>query len=309
MVALSHAPLQLVHNPVLKIVTIPFDRPIFILSAPRSGSSYFYEILRRSRDVRSFDKENDPLWFKFFPYSRSPLPSDYIAGKECPSATVRAFRTQLLLKALQASRTHRWQDRLQHVFLRKPLRYLEKTIANCFHLEALTRMFPDALYIHIVRDGRACISSMLEGWNSGFFWKRPLPFPADATIAHWTYPIPPGWQRVVHRPLPEICAWSWQEHNRYVLEKVKQDEVFQRNYIRISYEDLRADPDRAIEKVADFAGLTPTEESRQYINNKRPSWTTISQPKAGKWREKNPDAIAQIVPQIAPMMAELGYSL
>lgn len=300
---------QSVKKQLLAILSPGFDRPIFILSAPRSGSSYFYEILRRSRGLQSFDQENDPLWFEFFPYARSPLPSDYIRAEECPPATIRSFRNQLLLKKFQTRRRDRLQDRLQHFLLRQPVRYLEKTIANCFHLEALARIFPNALYIHMVRDGRACISSMLEGWNSGFFWKRPLPFPPDATITHWTYPIPPGWQKIVSQSLPEICAWSWQEHNRYVLEKYRQDEAFRRNCIRISYEDLLADPHNTIEKIAAFAGLTITEECRQYIDEKRPSWTTISQPKAEKWREKNPDAIAQITPQIAPMMAELGYSL
>lgn len=300
---------QSVKKRLLALFAPSFDRPIFILSAPRSGSSYFYEILRRSRNVCSFDKENDSLWFEFFPYSRFPLPSDYIRAEECSPETIRLFRTQLLLNTLPTRRRDRWPDGLQYLLLRKPLRYLEKTIANCFHLEALDRIFPNALYIHMVRDGRACISSMLEGWNSGFFWKRPLPFPADATIAHWTYPIPPGWQEMVTQSLPEICAWSWQEHNRYVLEKCEQDEAFRRNCIRLAYEDLLADPRAAIAKIATFTGLTATEESDRYIGEQRPSWTTISQPQAEKWRHKNPDAIAQIAPKIAPMMAKLGYSV
>ena len=60
-----------------------FSKPLFIISAPRSGSSYFYEVIRRMEGVLSFDRENSPMWFRFFPYSRLSIPSDYISGYEC----------------------------------------------------------------------------------------------------------------------------------------------------------------------------------------------------------------------------------
>ncbi|MGD2180468.1 sulfotransferase family protein [Lusitaniella coriacea] len=289
---------------ILSNISPPFH-PVFILSAPRSGSSYFYEILRRMQNIWSFEKENDPLWFQFFPYQRLEIPSDYIDESECTRKLIDSFKSQLLLKNIQTRRNTRKQDFLDHFLQRKPILYLEKTIANCFHLDALEKIFPNALYIYMVRDGRACISSMLEGWNSGFFWKRPLPFPKNSTVSHWTYPIPPGWQNVVRQTLPEICAWSWMEHNRYVLERLQGNEMFHSRCMAISYEYLLAEPQHILEKVADFSNLTITPECIQYIENKNTSWTTLSAPKADKWKEKNPEAIEQILPQITPMLEQL----
>lgn len=286
-----------------------FSQPLFIVSAPRSGSSYLYEIVRRMQGVWSFDQENDALWWQFFPYERLSVPSDYIDSDEWTSATLNSFMRQLVIRGLSTRKRLISQEVLQHWLLRQPIFYVEKTVANCFHLDALAKLFPDALFIHLVRDGRACISSMLEGWNSGFFWQRPLPLPEGATISHWCYPIPPGWPQVIDRPLEEICAWSWIEHNRYVLERRESDAGFASRCLCLTYEDLLAEPAMILEKIADFTGLAVSQDCKNYLKEKRPSWTTISQPKADKWKEKNPKAISRITPLITPMMHALGYQL
>ncbi|MFP4007550.1 MAG: sulfotransferase family protein [Spirulinaceae cyanobacterium] len=293
---------------ILSRISPDFKQPIFILSAPRSGSSYFYEIVRRMGEVWSRDRENDSLWFQFFPYSRLTKPTDYISATECNPKVIQKFKQELLYQNIQNRRELRNQDIKKHLIQRQPIRYIEKTIANCFHLEALQKMFPDALYIYIVRDGRACISSMLEGWQSNFFWHRPLPLPDNATISYWCYPIPPNWETVVQQSLPEICAWSWQQHNQFVLSEIKNNPKFAQNCLQIRYEDLLQNSQTILAQVAEFTGLSLTPESQNYLNQKQTSWTTLSQPQAEKWREKNGDAIAQILPQIQTLQQQLGYN-
>ncbi|MEC4804534.1 MAG: sulfotransferase [Jaaginema sp. PMC 1079.18] len=292
---------------ILSLIAPHFKQPIFLLSAPRSGSSYFYEIVRRLGKVWSCDRENDPLWFQFFPYSRLAKPTDYISATECTPKIVGQFKQELLYQGIQIRRQFRYQDIQKHLFQRQPIRYLEKTIANCFHLAALQKMFPDALYIYIIRDGRACISSMLEGWQSDFFWHRPLPFPENATISYWCYPIPPNWETVVGKSLPEICAWSWQQHNQFVLTEIQNNPNFAQNCLQIYYEDLLQNPQNVLSQVSEFTHLPITPETQNYLAQKQTSWTTLSQPQAEKWRKKNGDAIAQILPQIQPLMQQLGY--
>lgn len=283
------------------------SQPIFIVSAPRSGSSYLYEAFREIHGLYSFEKENDPMWWRFFPYSRLDVPSDYIKKQEVNQSKVKDIQIHLL-KELMTSKK-RTEMLLNSLFSREPLRYVEKTIANCFHLEAIEQLFPDALFIHLVRDGRACISSMMEGWNSGFFWERPLPFSSNASVAHWTYPIPPGWQNVEEESLEEICAWSWIEHNRYILERYNQSESFRDRYMRITYERLVENPIEIISSILEFSGLQMSQECIDYLGQKNVSWTTISTPKTDKWREVNFNQISNVLPTISPFMKELGYSV
>jgi hypothetical protein len=43
-------------------------------------------------------------------------------------------------------------QKLRYLFGFKRIRYLDKTITNCFHLRFLNRAFPDAQYIMLLRD-------------------------------------------------------------------------------------------------------------------------------------------------------------
>ncbi|NET33414.1 MAG: sulfotransferase, partial [Cyanothece sp. SIO1E1] len=109
--------------------------------------------------------------------------------------------------------------------------------------------------------------------------------------------------------LAEICTWSWIEHNRYVLEQCHVDKNFACRYIRVKYEDFLASPFKILEQTAAFTGLKISAACTNYLQSNPPSWTMISQPKADKWKEKNLEAINQIMPAIIPMMQKLGYQI
>ncbi len=300
---------RLIIKTFLSLYNVPyFSRPVFILSAPRSGSSSLYESLSKIEKTLSLNKENDKTWWKIFPYNRLNLPTDYIYQNEISTDKVKAIKKELILNIVLESK-QKVKVIFDKLILNNDIRYIEKTIANCFHLDVIDNIFPDAMYIHLVRDARACISSMIEGWNSGFFMKRNLPFPKDSTISHWCYPVPPNWQDITHKSLEEICAWSWVEHNRYVLDKYNNDADFRHKYIKVSYENLVVEPLKVINDIAEFTGLEVSEECIQYISSKTSSWSTVSKPKADKWKEKNLEKINNVLPTIYPMMKDLGYQV
>ncbi|MGB3191795.1 MAG: sulfotransferase [Limnoraphis sp.] len=300
----------------IKFVAPNFDRPIFIISAPRSGSTYFYHCIRKMKDIFSFGTENTPMWIRMFPYQRNIPQSDYIDPDECNEQVINALKSFIVIKGITHGfslenplvKNQDLQVAIKHSLFRKPIRYMEKTIANCFHLDALQKIFPDALYIHLVRDGRPTISSMMEGWDVFVKVGAGLTFPENSTISHWSYALPPGWKDWVDKPLEEICAWSWVEHNRYILEKSEKDLNFQRKYMRVYYEDFINDPLPVIEQVSSFCQLKVTEDCLKYVKEKPQSRTTISAPKKDKWKSKNKEKIEKIIPMISPLMSQLNYS-
>lgn len=291
---------------VVYTLTPEFKRPVFIVGAPRSGSTYLYEIVRRMQEPISFDTENTPLWLRTFPPESLRNKSEYISPEDCSNQKVILFKGLLFLKLIFDRKVFRPSVLFRNLFLRQPVySYTEKTIANCFHLEAIPKMFPDALYIHLVRDGRANVSSMIEGWKKWVNVNAKLPSSADVNIKHWSYPMAPGWQDQLNQALEEICAWSWIEHNRCVIEKFNADETL--TYIRVSYEDLVQDPEEELKKISEFTSLTITDECLSYVKSSPQSWSTISPPKQHKWKEKNLEKIERILPIIQPMMNRLGY--
>ena len=185
---------------------------------------------------------------------------------------------------------------------------MEKTIPNCFHLDAIDKVFPDALFIHLVRDGRANVSSMIEGWNTFVKVGIDFSFPKEASVPYWSYAMPPGWQKTLYEPIEKICAWSWAEHNRYILEKLISDERFQSRYLKVYYEDFIQDPFFIVDQVSKFCGLEISDDCVDYLNSKPLSRTTVSQPKTDKWKQKNGEKIDKVSSEIWSMMKQLGYT-
>lgn len=107
-------------------------------------------------------------------------------------------------------------------------RYGDKTPSYMQHLGLLDRVFPDAQYVHIVRDGRdACLSFLAMTRKPRFNLGRP-------------------------RRLAEFaCAW------RLEIEGAQRfgERVGSGRYLELRYEDLVAEPEKRLREVCAFLGL------------------------------------------------------
>ena len=262
-----------------------FERPIFILAPPRSGSTLLFECLSQCAEVAHLAAEADIIWWRHFPYERMADPSDHVDAAAVSAARCRVLCRDLYRAAvIERLRRRGSPARLGQLLGLAPIRYLDKTIANCFHLEALERLFPDARYVFLVRDPRASIASMIEGWPYLERFGKPQLTPylrrhEARTIEHWTYPAPPGWQEVVDRPLAEICAWSWQQHvdAALALRARHADEVLQ-----VRYEELVEHPLRVVQDAASQLGLSWSEDVARYVRAAPLSRTTVTPARAGQ---------------------------
>jgi hypothetical protein len=193
----------------------------------------------------------------------------------------------------------------------KPIRYLDKTIANCFHLEFLELAFPGAQFIFLVRDPRANISSMLESWPHLKLVGKPqldaiVHNQPNASVDHWSFPAPPGWQSVLPKPLPEICAWIWQQHVEYVQQFFRQS---RQAMILVRYEDLITERWATIAEIATKLGLEPAEDTQRQVRQGPMSRTVVSKPYPDKWKNQNYEEIQSILPLIRETAAGIGYEL
>lgn len=286
------------------------DRPIFLIAPPRSGSTFLFELIRRFQNVWAWKFEMDEVWWNYFPLERQTVPSDHLSAEECTPRVVRALRRDFYRYSLWEREARGEPCGLKEKLGLRRIRYLDKTIANCFHLGFLKKAFPDAFFLFLVRDGRANVSSMLEGWNLRDRFERvPLRkyIPAGVAVQHWCYPAPPGWEKMLDRPLEEVCAWSWREH----IETAARDleSVPAERQLRLKYEDLVAAPQEIAQQVSTCCQLNWQEETAEFISNKPLSRTTVTPPDQDKWRQLNGERIERILPLIEPTMKSLGYDL
>jgi len=289
-----------------------FDCPIFIISPPRAGSTFLFDCLKQFEELLHIDWEADRFWWHNFSYERLDEPSDWVGGEEATAKKQRTLRRQLYKTSMDMHlQGYPKRFRIPFQFGLKPIRYLEKTIANCFHLEFIEKTFSNAVYVFLVRDPRSNISSMIDGWPYLKRFGKPqlthIIQRFNPTIDHWTYPAPPGWQDIISRPLPEICAWSWQQHIEYPLNFFqKQDNS---KVIWVRYEELVADPFSTIYALANQLDLAPSKQVKQYLKKPPLSHTTVSKPARNKWKGQYYGEIISILPTIEDTASKIKYDI
>jgi hypothetical protein len=266
---------------------------VFIIGAPRSGTTILFETLDRSASLASLGRESAVLWDMFHRIEDSGWDSHEIAPE---SITDR--ERKVLYWAIER--------------ITSGLRYLDKLPRNCLRVPYLHRLFPDAWFIFISRDGRATVSSMLEGWRSGTrFGATGLELPVNLSIAGyagttWKFLMPNGWREYASgRTLAEVCAFQWVAANQAIL--AAKSTIGTERWVQVRYERLIESPVETVERVLRALGIQLDDAVRQHAEVlDRHVTKAVSAPLTGKWM-RDAAEIDPILPKIRPMMERLGY--
>lgn len=175
------------------------DRPIFIVSTPRSGSTLLYETLAQAPDLFTTGTESHGL------IERIPglSPGDHgWQSNRLTAIEATAERVEALASAFYANLTDREQKPAA-----ERVRMLEKTPKNALRVPFFDAAWPDATFVYLYRDARQSIASMIEAWLSGRF--RTYPRLPGWTGRPWSLLLVPGWQQLVGQPLERVIAQQW----------------------------------------------------------------------------------------------------
>jgi len=276
-----------------------FDRPVIILSAPRSGSTLLFETLAECSDVWTIGGESHRV-IEGLPVlsPRSGLiDSNRLTAAHATDRIVGLMRQQFA----RLLRDRDGREFFNHQQL-APLRFLEKTPKNSLRVPFLERIFPDARYIFLFRDVRANISSMMEAWRSTN-WKT-YPRLPGWNGPPWSLLLPPGWSKMNGKSIAEICAFQWQSANTTIISDLNQ--LSRDRWITVSYESLLHDQASTIERLCQFAGLGIDDHLRNRLSGPLPlSRFTQTNPSTDKWR-KNEAEISGVLEKLADLETELS---
>lgn len=269
-----------------------FQRPVFIVAAPRSGSTMLFETLRTNAAVWTIGDESHQ--------AIESIPELNVASRGFASNALTAFdASPAVVQRLAAGFASQFRDADGHTVPRS-LRFLEKTPKNALRIPFLRAAFPDALFIHLVREPRPNLGSMIDAWQSGrFVTYRDLPgWPGPP----WSLLLIPGWQELAGRPLAEIVARQWAVANQTILDDLADLPERQRCLVR--YEDLLSDRAGEVRRLCEFIGVPFGPRMQQLCAGDLPlSRYTLSQPAADKWRRHEAE-IEPVMPDLAAV-AEL----
>jgi hypothetical protein len=260
-----------------------FDRPIFVVSTPRSGSTLLYETLEQAPDLYSIGDESHGVIETVSGLSppQRGWTSNRLAAEDATPERVEQL-TQAFYRRLK-DRNGRPAE--------GAVRMLEKTPKNALRVPFFDAIWPDSNFIYLYRDVRQTLHSMIEAWHSGGFRTYPR-LPSWPGLA-WSMVLVPGWQRLRSLPLPEIVAHQWAITTNMLLDDLEQLDT-ERVHV-VDYGAFVASPRAEMERLADRVGLSWDRALPMLPLSK----TTVSQPDPQKWRRIEPaiEAIWPIVEQ------------
>ena len=268
-------------------------RPVFIIGAPRSGTSLLYAILRRSSTLRHWPGESHEIWeADYHPSVRGWGSNALDASDYEPTAASRIRRSFFLV----TGRKHR---------------LIDKTPRNALRVEFVNMLFPEAQFIYLQRDGRENINSLINAWRTPRYRTYELPEPhaiPGVDPKWWKFVLYPGWRDDREGPLEVVCARQWIASNVHAARDLQMVDPHRRTVLR--YEDLVDDPVTEVGRILDFLGLDYEDDVRaRAAATATTPINTVTPPERGKWRRENPDEITAVIPLIAPVMREMGYEL
>ncbi len=263
------------------------DRPVFIVAAPRSGSTWLFEMLAQNEAFWTLGGEGhlhveqiDAL----HPKQRN-FDSNRLVAEDAGTQNATQLRANYLLTL------HDLRGRALCDQAAKPqaLRFLEKTPKNAVRIPFLKTVYPDAKFIFLHREARSNISAIMEAWRSGRFVTYPdLP---GWTGMPWSLLLIPGWRELIGAKLEKIAMRQWRDTNEIILDDLAALPAEDRYKVR--YEDLQADPEGVLHSLCDFAAVPFGETMRKAAGNRnRPSRSTLTPPDAQKWRKNEAEIVS-----------------
>jgi Sulfotransferase family len=265
------------------------NRPVFIVGAPRSGTSLLYAILRTSAAFDHWPGEAHEVWeADYHPAQREWGSNVLDAGHVRPDAARRIRRSFFLTAG-------------------KNKRLLDKTPRNSFRVPFVDALFPDACFVFLQRDGRENINSLINAWRTSRYRTYRLAHSIPGVDpSWWKFVLYPGWQADASGPLEVVCARQWQTSNEHALAALSP--LTNKRWIRVRYEDLVDRPVAEVGRVMEFLEVAYDETVR---HRAAATATTpiniVTPPERGKWKRENPSEIEAVLPLIHETMAALGY--
>jgi hypothetical protein len=281
-------PLSAAASPVESATIDAFERPVFIVSPPRSGSTLLFETLAQAPGVFTIGSESHAIF--------EGMPELNIAAHDYASNRLDAdAATPVIIANLRERFRRRLIDRDGKAPLAAPVRLLEKTPKNALRVPFLLRAFPQAHFVYLYRDARETLASMLEAWSSGRFVTYPeLP---GWNGPPWSLLLVPGWQELSGKPLHEIVATQWEITTRLLLDDL---EALPAGSVSIArYDALLGDPAAEVARLCTAMGFAWDRPVDAVLP---PSQHTLTAPAPDKWR-RHAQEIEAVLPRLAPTIA------
>lgn len=278
-------------------------QPVILIGAARSGTKLVRDLIAEHPAINKVPYDINYVW---------RLGNEHLSDDELSGTLLTPEVKRRILKQFQSFHSG------------APV-LIEKTVSNCLRIPYVYSLFPNAKFIHLVRDGRDVVESVHRQWsappNWRYIFKKARSFPIteafgyglsysktlfgklirqDKSKAGTWGPRYNGIDKdVATKELIEVCTIQWVR----CMEKALNDlsDLPAEQVLTIYYEDLVQTPSPHLESIYKFTGINSLTSSQMNLD-------TVSTNNIGKGLNRlTPEQIALILPIMSDMLSRLKY--
>lgn len=275
------------------------ERPVFVIGCPRSGTTLLHHMLLSAGGFAIYDTESNVFnmlvptfgdlrlernrrrlldaWLNSHLFRASGLERETLRQRLLDEGRSGGSFLRILMEEIaRAQRVNRW---------------VEHSPSHLFHVAEIRQAFPEALFVHVIRDGRDVAVSL---GKMGWFQKLPLANHDGVLAAGIFWQWMAGWGR-------------------------KCGSTLGPNYAEVRYEELVQQPRAALKRLEQFIqhDLDYDQIQRTAIGSvKKPNTSFLSERDTGafnpleRWkRDLTPRQLLELEFVTGELLQELGYSL
>jgi len=285
-------------------------KPIFVIGTGRSGSTLFHDLLAYHPQLAWFSS-----WVNRWPHRSylaaaarlvdlplvgprlrrwAPHPTEaYNIWDACYQGFSRPFRTLRADDVTPVAKQSIRQQVLLHLRYQRKPRFITK-YTGWSRIGFLNEIFPDAIFIHVLRDGRAVANSLLQvhfwhGWWGPYNWRWGLLLPEDQEV----------WERY-DRSFVVLAGLQW----KIVVQETRSSSELlpSSRFLELKYEEVVQRPIEVMQEVVRFCDLEWTPAFERSVRS-MPIRDSID-----KWRKDlTPSQQQQLCESLGNYLQELGY--
>ena len=274
------------------MTTTPGGPPVLVLGVRRSGTTLLRVMLDRHSELAVPDESY------FVPqladrHLRHVDPDEFVddlrridtlAQWDVPLEKVRARLTERMRIGVAIGTVY-----AVYAEERGKARWGDKTPMYMQNLRLLERLFPDALFVHLIRDGRDAALSFLS-------------MPKGLMTETWMQPR-------------DVSAFAGQWRAEVKAAQRLGRRVGERRYLEVRYEDLVGDVESVLRRISTFARLSYEHAMADYAGNvdvsSKPHQQSLKRPPTAglrDWRlQMSPEDVGAFDRVAGDLLAELGY--
>lgn len=273
--------------------------PVFIVGCPRSGTSFLYHLLLSAGGFARFHTQMnvfdvlEPIFGDLSSTAnKKKMMQEWLRSKAFAVSGLVANEIEARIMAECSNGSDFIRIVMEDVARKQGVdRWIDSTPTNIPHMFRISRDFPDARFIHIIRDARDVALSLDKRQ-----WSRPLPWDKKRSL------------------LAAGLYWEW-----IVRKGRKYGTMLGPRYMEVRYEELVERPESPLKKIGAFL-----QHDLDYARIQEASVGSVKKPltsfkedlkeghftPVGRWKEKfPPDQLIWFERLVGDYLQELGYLL